>query len=129
MFELYMPTETGELLAWLSAVVTVLFGLVLLCAPRLCFRVMRISTVPGHPDAVAAGRGTMAGFYLGVGLSALLLAQPLLYVALGAGWAFTAFGRLVSMVFDRGLNRFNLVSILIEAALAALPLGYSFGLI
>ena len=43
----------------------------------------------------------MAGFYLGLGLCCVLLAQPLLYMALGFSWLFTAFGRLVSMMSDR----------------------------
>jgi hypothetical protein len=69
----------------------------------------------------------MAGFYLGLGVSALLLAQPLVYLALGASWGFTAFGRLVSMVVDRGFTSFNLASLLLEIILAGLPLLYVFG--
>ena len=34
----------------------------------------------------------MAGFYLGLGLCCILLAQPLLYLALGFSWLFAAFG-------------------------------------
>ena len=44
----------------------------------------------------------MAGFYLGLGISCILLAQPWLYMALGFSWLFTAFGRMVSMLSDRG---------------------------
>lgn len=129
MIEFYWPTSPGEWLGWISAAITVFFGLLLLFAPRLSYRIMRITTVPEHPEAVAEGRATMAGFYLGVGLSAILFAQPLLYMALGAGWAFTAFGRLVSIVLDRGNTPFNWVSIACEAALAAAPLAFVFGLV
>ncbi|MBW3096716.1 DUF4345 family protein [Pseudohoeflea coraliihabitans] len=125
MLSFYVPSETSELLAWVSALVTIFFGLLLLVAPRLSFRILRIQTVPRHPEAVAEGRGTMAGFYLGVGLCAIVFAQPLLYIALGAGWGFTALGRLMSMLFDRGLTLFNLISVCIEAALAAAPLLYA----
>ena len=69
----------------------------------------------------------MSGFYLGVGLCCILLAQPLLYLALGASWLLTAFGRIVSMMSDRGNTLYNWVSLAIEAVLAALPLGYAFG--
>nr|WP_170132320.1 DUF4345 family protein [Hoeflea marina] len=127
--EFYFPTSTGEWLAFGSAAITIAFGLLLLVAPRLSFRILRLQTRPDHPEAVSEGRGTMAGFYLGVGICALLFAQPLLYLALGAGWAFTAFGRLVSMLLDRGLTLFNLVSIAMEIALAALPLLYGLGLL
>ncbi|KGF69683.1 membrane protein [Hoeflea sp. BAL378] len=128
MIEFYWPTSQGEWLAWCAAVVTVAFGLVLLVAPRLSFRILRLETAADHPEALSEARGTMAGFYLGVGLCALLLAQPLIYLALGAGWAFTAFGRILSMLSDRGLTGYNLVSVAIEAILAAAALAYGLGL-
>ena len=117
----------GEWLAWSSGAVTVLFGVVLLFAPGLSFKLLRLQTSPDHPEAVAEARGTMSGFYLGLGLCCLLLAQPLLYLALGASWLFTAFGRIVSMMSDRGNTLYNWASLALEAVLAALPLGYAFG--
>ncbi len=127
MIDFYFPTSVGEWLAFGSAAVTVGFGLVLLAAPRISLALLRLQTAPDHPEAVSEARGTMAGFYLGTGLAAILFAQPLLYIALGAGWAFTAFGRLVSMLADRGVTRFNVFSFLFEITLAGLPLGYSLG--
>ncbi len=44
----------------------------------------------------------MGGFYLGFGLAAILLAQPMVYLALGASFAVAAFGRILSMMSDRG---------------------------
>tara|TARA_R110002020_G_scaffold6689_24_gene28453 strand:- start:204 stop:593 length:390 start_codon:yes stop_codon:yes gene_type:complete len=128
MIEFYWPMSQGEWLAWCAAVVTVAFGLMLLVAPRLSFRILRLQTAPDHPEAVSEARATMAGFYLGIGLCALLLAQPLIYLALGAGWAFTAFGRIISMLSDRGLTGYNLASVVIEAVLAGAALAYGLGL-
>ena len=65
----------------------------------------------------------MSGFYLGVGLCCILLAQPLLYMALGFSWLFTAFGRIVSMMSDRGNTLYNWVWLAIELVLAALAAG------
>lgn len=127
MIEFYWPMTQGEWLAWCSAAVTIGFGLALLLAPRLSFRLLRLQTAPDHPEAVSEARATMAGFYLGVGICALIFAQPLVYLALGAGWAFTAFGRLISMMSDRGVTGFNLVSLAIEFLLAAAPLLYGLG--
>jgi hypothetical protein len=79
--------------------------------------------------AVAESRATMAGFYLGAGLCALLLGQPFIYMTLGLCWLFTAFGRIVSMLSDRGNTFYNWVSLIVELALAALPLGFAFGLL
>jgi len=127
MIELYWPTTQGEWLAWSSALVTILFGLMLLFAPRISLRILRLQTQPDHPEAVSESRATMAGFYLGVGICAMLFAQPLIYLTLGAGWACTAFGRIISMMSDRGVTLYNLVSVVIEILLAAGPLLYALG--
>jgi hypothetical protein len=71
----------------------------------------------------------MAGFYLGLGLACILLAQPLLYLALGLSWGFTAFGRLVSILSDRGNTVYNWISLVIELVLAALPLAFALGFV
>lgn len=121
------PTTNGEWGAWASAVVTVVFGLMFLFAPHIAFRILRLQTREGRPHAIAAARSTMAGFYLGVGVCSVLLAQPLLYMTLGFCWLFTVFGRLVSMLSDGGNKPSNWVALLIEIVLAALPLAFAFG--
>jgi uncharacterized membrane protein HdeD (DUF308 family) len=124
------PVTNGEWGAWISAAITVFFGLLLLFAPGLSFRILRLRTTENHPEAVSEGRSTMAGFYLGVGLCCLLLGpQPFLYMALGFSWLFTAFGRIVSMLSDRGNTVFNWISVVLELALALAPLGLAFGFI
>lgn len=127
--EFYWPASGGEWAAWTTALITIGFGLLFLFAPRTAFRIIRITTHPNHPEALAEGRGTMAGFYLGLGLCCILFAQPMLWVALGVSWGFTAFGRLVSILSDSGNTLYNWISIAIEIVLAALPLLYAFGFI
>jgi hypothetical protein len=123
------PMSQGEWLGWISALVTVLAGLVFLFAPGTMLRALRLQAAPDRPEALAEVRGRMAGFYLGLGLSAILLAQPLVYMALGFSWAFTAFGRLVSMLSDGGGRLYNLGLFVVEVLLAALPLLFAFGLV
>jgi hypothetical protein len=123
------PMSPGEWLAWISAVLTVLLGVFFLFAAGTGLRALRLQTAPACPQALAEVRGRVAGFYLGLGLSAILLAQPLLYMALGFSWAFTAFGRLVSMLSDGGGRLYNLVLLVVEVVLAALPLLFAFGLV
>ena len=127
MIAFYWPGTIGEWLAFLVALITIGFGVLLFFMPRLSFRILRLKTLDGKPDAIAEGRATMAGFYLGCGLSCILLAQPLLYLALGLSWAFTALGRLVSILFDGAGTRFNWLSMIFEVVLAALPLGFALG--
>lgn len=129
MISIIPPQSTGEWLAWASAIVTLIFGLLCLLMPRLSLRILRLRTAEGVPQAVSESRATMAGFYLGVSLVAIAFNQPFIWMALGAGWTFTALGRLVSMVFDRGFTAFNAVSIVIEAALAAAPLLFALGIV
>lgn len=129
MIQFYWPGTTGEWFAFAVAAITIVFGLILLILPRLSFRVLRLRTEDGHPDAIAEARGTMAGFYLSSGLCYLLFAQPFLYLVLGLGWALTAFGRFISILFDRAGSRFNWFSLVFEAVLAVLPVAYVFGII
>jgi hypothetical protein len=129
MIEFYAPQSTGEWLAFTSSALTVLFGVFCLLFPRTTLSILRLQTKPESPEALSESRATMAGFYLGLGASAILLAQPLVYLALGASWGFTAFGRLVSMVCDRGFTSFNFGSLVLELALAAFPLLYVFGFV
>ncbi len=123
------PFSQGEWLAWSSAVITVLFGLILFFAPGLSLRLLRLQTTPDHPEALSEARATMSGFYLGLGLCCILFAQPMLYIALGVSWALTVFGRIVSMMSDRGNTLYNWVSVAVEIVLAALPLAFAFGLV
>lgn len=126
-FALPWPTSQGEWLAWGCAAFTALIGFLFMFAPRLSLRALRLQTAEAHPEAVAEARATMSGFYLGVGLCCILLAQPLLYIALGFSWLFTAFGRLVSMLSDRGQTLYNWIFLVIDVVLAALPLAFGFG--
>ena len=128
-FSFPWPVSQGEWLAFSSAALTVFFGVVLFLAPGLSLKLLRLQPRPDRPEAIAEGRATMAGFYLGLGACCILLAQPLLYTALGFSWLFTAFGRIVSMLSDRGNTPYNWISTLIDLALAALPLGFAFGLL
>lgn len=121
------PLSQGEWLAWASAAVTVLFGLLLLFAPGISLKVLRLQPTAEHPEAIAGARATMSGFYLGTGLCCILLAQPLLYMALGFSWLFTAFGRIISMLSDRGNTLYNWAAVVVELVLAGLPLGFAFG--
>ena len=124
------PVTQGEWLAWVSAAVTVLFGAILLFAPGISFRMFRLPPKPERPEAYAAVRANMAGFYLGLGLCCLLLGpQPFLYLALGFSWLFTAFGRIVSMLSDEGNTLYNWVWLVIEVALAMLPLALALGFV
>ncbi len=128
MIELYWPVSNGEWLAWSVAAATGFFGLVMLFAPRYSLRLLRLRTSPDRPEAVSEVRATMAGFYIGLGGACILLhPQPLLYLTLAAAWAFAFFGRLLSIMSDRGNTPYNWVRLLIETVFAILPGGHALG--
>jgi len=127
MIQIYWPATMGEWLAFSSAAITVIFGLLLLLFPRWSLRLLRLQTLPGVPEAVSEARGTMAGFYLGTGVLCILFAQPFLYMALGASWVATAAGRALAMALDGANTPYNWISLPIELALGVLPLAFALG--
>ncbi|WP_026615527.1 hypothetical protein [Ensifer aridi] len=127
--EFYIPTETGEFLAFCAAAMAALIGLVMLFAPRLTFRAAGIGVAEGRRGGLAEARSTMGGMHLGLGLAAIMLAQTWVYLAVGAAFALAAFGRMLSMMSDNGVTLFNWAALAVQLALAILPLAYVFGLI
>jgi len=123
------PFSQGEWLAWTSALVTIILGLIAMFAPRLRLRVLRLRDIEEHPEALAESRAQLGGFYIGVGLAAIMFAQPLVYMALGFGWGMALFGRIISMMSDKALTLRNSGHLVLSLLLAGFPLGYAFGLI
>ncbi|AGS23678.1 hypothetical protein [Rhizobium etli] len=126
--EFYFPTELGEQLAFCSAAFTALAGFIMMFAPGHAFRLLGLQVQEGRPEGFAEGR-SMGGFYLGFGLSAILLAQNWIYMALGASFSIATFARLVSILSDKGSNLVNYLLLVVQIVLAALPLLYVFGFI
>lgn len=123
------PVSDGEWLAWSVAALTLLMGLMMLFAPGITLKLLRLQTASNHPEAVGEARATMSGFYIGVGLASILLAQPLIYLTLGACWALTAFGRIVSMLSDNGNTVVNWVWLAFEVVMAGAVLAFALGFI
>ncbi|QND48591.1 DUF4345 family protein [Rhizobium lusitanum] len=126
--EFYFPTDLGERLAYCSAAFTAVIGLVVMFAPGYTYRFLRLQVREGRTEAYAEARSA-GGFYLGFGVVAILLGQPMIYLALGASFAIAAFGRILSIMSDRGSAWLNLLLLVVQAVLAALPLLYGFGYI
>ncbi|MFS8147279.1 hypothetical protein ATY78_21670 [Rhizobium sp. R635] len=124
--ELYFPTELGEQLAFCSAAFTALAGFVMMFAPGHALRLLGLQAREGRPEGFGEAR-SMGGFYLGFGASAIMLAQSWIYMALGASFVMAAFARIISILSDKGSNIVNYLLLVVQVALAALPLLYVFG--
>ncbi|MBC8130768.1 MAG: DUF4345 family protein [Rhizobiaceae bacterium] len=129
-FALPLPQTQADLAIYASAAVTGLVGLTALFAPRLMLQAMRFRTADIYPAAVAEMRSTIGGFYVGIGLMGLLFFEQFtIPLVLGTAWLVAAFGRLVSILSDRGPALTNTVLLLADLALALLPLAALFGLL
>ena len=126
--EFYIPTETGELLAFCAAIATGLFGLFALFAPGTALRLAGLRTNETSREGLAFVRSA-GGFYAGLAIVALMMAQGWIYMAIGGGFALAAFGRVISLMSDGSFSLKNLIVLAVQAVLAALPLGYAFGFI
>jgi hypothetical protein len=71
----------------------------------------------------------LGGMMLGLGLSAILLAQIFIYMAIGATFGIGFFGLVLSLLQDRGATLRNILFLVVVAVLVALPLTYVFGLV
>lgn len=127
--EFYLPQNLAEWLPAISAMITFAMGLLFFSAPRTALRMILIKPQPDHPEALVVARGRIAGVYLGLGLSALLFQQPLIYLTLGICWALTGFGRLISILSDDGNTTYNWVLFSTELLLALLALLPALGII
>lgn len=126
--EFYIPTETGELLAFSAAIVTALFGLFALFAPGTALKLAGLQTREASREGYAFA-SSAGGFYAGLAIVALMMAQSWIYMGIGGGFALAAFGRILSLMSDGSFTLKNLVVLLVQAGLAALPLAYAFGFI
>ncbi|MGV1916454.1 DUF4345 domain-containing protein [uncultured Agrobacterium sp.] len=127
--EFYFPTELGEQLAFGAAVLSSLIGLLVMFAPMITFRLFGLQVTGERRDGLVLIRSSLAGLYLGLGVSALLLAQPMVYLAFGAAFALAVFGALLSILSDGGATLRNLLLMVVHVVLAAFPLMYVFGLV
>ncbi len=126
--EFYLPTEFGEQLAFGSAAAMVLIGAFVMFAPGLAMGFFGVQPRDGRPEGYGATRSA-GGLIVGFAGTALLVAQPMVYLALGLAVVLAAFGRVLSIMSDRGATALNFLLLIVEIALAALPIIYVFGLV
>jgi hypothetical protein len=93
IMDFYFPTELGEQLAFGAAAFTAVVGFIIMFAPGYAMRLFGLAPRGERRDGYAEQR-SMGGFYLGCGLSAIMLAQNWNYMALGAAFAMAAFARV-----------------------------------
>ena len=112
---LYLPQSFAEWLPLTVPVVTLLFGLVCLLAPTWW---MRLSGLEGAGRGRGEIRSRFAGPFLGTGLAAIALQQPLLFQILGLAWALAASGRVFNLIVVKDRTVINMAAIAIAVLFA-----------
>ena len=124
MVEIAFPDFWPERLAWLVALATFFTGIVVMVVPRRMMVLLGLAGAVGTNIGVSEVRATMGGFLVGVGLSCLLMAQPLTYFALGLMFFFAALGRIISFFADGTFNKHCVFFFVVEALGAFFPLQF-----
>ena len=128
MIEYYPPVSTGEWIGAISALITASIGLIMLVFPGQILRATNIKNESTEALVKMAVRSHPAGLLIGLGLAAFLLQQPLIYLALGISWGFSAIGQVLAMLIHKNILPTYIVSFLVKAMLSMLTtlaaLGY-----
>lgn len=103
-----------------GAVITMGLGVMSLLAPQLTARFTSIK--PQGKIGISEIRATYGGFFIALGLGAIVLQSPVVFELLGLAWLAAAAGRVYSMVVDRSRSRKNLGGIAFEAVIGLLCL-------
>ncbi|TWD53466.1 hypothetical protein FB480_104290 [Agrobacterium vitis] len=125
--QFYFPAEFGEQLAFAGASLAALLGFVIMFAPGLTMRFFGLVQREDRFEGMGLLR-FLGGMMLGLGLSAILLAQVWVYIAIGATFGIGFFGLALSMLQDHGATFRNMLFMVVVLALVAMPLTYVFGL-
>lgn len=115
-----IPTELGAQLAMLSSVITLFIGLLLFLFAGPIANWWGFAAREGREGAAGELRPA-GGFMAGLGLAGFLFDQPVIYVMIASAWAFSAFGRLLSMMSasDRSNGLYNFLFLILQVAMSA----------
>jgi hypothetical protein len=127
--EFYFPESFSEQCAFFGSAFAALLGLVIMFCPAIGLKLYGLQTTADNRDGLVLLRSSLAGLYLGLGVAALLLAQPMVYLAVGITFAVAVFGNVLSILSDGGATWRNSLLLVVNSILAALPLVHVFGLV
>ncbi|MEM7135658.1 MAG: DUF4345 family protein [Myxococcota bacterium] len=74
-------------------------------------------------EGISEIRATYGGFFLALGVTALMVREPIVFATLGYAWCGAAAGRLLSLFIDSVWTPKNVGGVLFEAAIGAAFLG------
>jgi len=125
------PIRFQDWILFSIALLTLILGLIALLVPSLALKILRLKPKDSVTTAAGESRNILAGFNIALGGSYLVFPQAFVFLGLilSFAWILTGFGRLISIVFDRGLTVYNVAGVVFELALGILAFVVIFGII
>lgn len=106
-----------DILNVLLALVSVGFGAIGWLAPRYTMELLDL-TADGSTMGVSEIRAASGALFIGLGLGAMVLNEPLAYAMIGFAWGGAAIGRLTSIIADDAPTRQTYVFFAVEVLVA-----------
>ena len=100
-----------------AACVTIALGALGLLNPSGAQKFTGVS--PGAREGISEIRATYGGFFLALGVMALMVQQPLVFMTVGIAWCGAAAARFLSLFVDSVWTPKNVAGVLFEAAVGA----------
>jgi hypothetical protein len=119
------PDEMNAKLAFYTYIAIALIGAAMMFAPRISCGVAGLGGITdmGYSAVRSAG-----GFAVGAALVAIVVANPMMDLGMGAALAVAVLGRVIALALNRGNYIYAVLALIIEGAAAALVISYVMGL-
>jgi hypothetical protein len=116
-----VPEEMNTKLVFYTYVAIAAVGALMMFAPRISCRIVGLAGITdmGYSAVRSAG-----GFALGSALTAMIAANPMMDLGIGAALAVAVLGRVIALAFNRGNYVYAVLALIIEGAAAALVISY-----
>jgi len=111
------PSDTVGRAIFICTIVLMLLSLVPVTVPQIFKRIWALVEKNGRAGSI--GELRVAGtFVIGLCLSSLLFAQPVIVLALAAALGFASFGRILSMMSDQAVTFANFLVLVLQILVA-----------
>lgn len=126
-----LPIRFQDWILFLIALLTLCLGLISFFFPQIALKILRLKPKDNVKSASGESRNLLAGFNVALGGSYLVFPQAFVFlgIILSFAWFITGIGRVISIIFDRGLSVYNVAGVVFELILGFLAFAVIFGIL
>lgn len=125
-FSVQVPEDQTGQIVFFAAIAVFALGFVCMFAPGVIMLMAGLSIGEGRSRVIASARA-LGGMLIGTAGVAILANNPMCELALGAAFAVSVFGRILSLIFETGRYVFQGIALVSSIMGAAIFLGHVFG--